>query len=124
MLGEYDRIRRHPKEGLSEALGIPIETVQEIIAELSKASLIVEIPTEKYLYYLPGRDLDAIRVSEVLCTMRNFGEKYTPVSPSLQDQKMVKLLDDLQAAIRNHMQFTIKDIVQDAGVQNRISCNR
>ncbi len=115
---------RWTKEGLSEALGIPIETVQEIIAELSKASLIVEIPTEKYLYYLPGRDLDAIRVSEVLCTMRNFGAKYTPVSPSLQDQKMVKLLDDLQAAIRNHMQFTIKDIVQDAGVQNRIPCNR
>lgn len=115
---------RWSKEGLSEALGIPGETVQEIIAGLTKASLIVEIPTEKYLYYLPGRDLDAILVAEVLFTMRNFGEKYTPLSPSLQDQKMVKLLDDIQDDIRDRMRFTMKDIIQDARMQNRITCNR
>lgn len=117
------RGERWSKEGLSEALSIHVETVQEIITELLKASLIVEIPTEKYSYYLPGRDLDAIRVAEVLFTMRNFGEKYTPVSPSFQDQKMVRILDDLQDAIRNRMRFTMKDIIQDARVQNRITCN-
>ncbi|TVM02969.1 MAG: hypothetical protein CV087_07650 [Candidatus Brocadia sp. WS118] len=110
---------RWSKEGLSEALGIPVETVQEIIAELSKASLIVEIPTENYLYYMPGRDLDAIRVVEVLFTMRDIGEKYTPVSLSVQDQKMVKLLDDLQDATRNRMRFTMKDIIQDTRAENR-----
>lgn len=107
------RDERWSKESLSEALNIPVETVQEIIAGLSKASLIVEIPTEKYLYYMPGRDLDAIGVAEVLFTMRNFGEKYTPVSLSLQDHKIIKLLDGLQDAIRNHMRFTMKDIIQE-----------
>ncbi len=114
---------RWSKERLSEALNISVETVQEIIAELSKASLIVEIPTEKYLYYMPGRDLDAIRVAEVLFTMRNFGGKYTAVSLSLQDQKMVKLLDDLQDTIRNRMRFTMKDIIQDARALNRATGN-
>lgn len=114
---------RWSKERLSEALNISVETVQEIIAELSKASLIVEIPTEKYSYYMPGRDLDAIRVAEVLFTMRNFGGKYTPVSLSLQDQKMVKLLDDLQDTIQNRMRFTMKDIIQDARTQNRATCD-
>ncbi len=111
---------RWSKEGLSEALCIPVETVQEIIAELSKASLIVEIPTEGSFCYMPGRDLDAIRVAEVLFTMRNIGEKYTPVSLAVQDQKIVKLLDDLQDAIRNHMRFTMKDIAQDARAQSGV----
>lgn len=114
------RGKRWSKERLSEALNVPVETVQEIIAELSKVSLIVEIPTEKYSYYMPGRDLDAICVTEVLFTMRNFGEKYTPVSLSLRDQKMVKLLDDLQDAIQNRMRFTMKDIIQDTRAPNRV----
>lgn len=118
------RGERWSREGLSKALNIPAETVQEIVAELSKASLIAEIPAEKYLYYLPARDLDAIHVTEVVFAMRNIGEKYTPVALSLQDQKMVKLLDDLQDAIRDHMRFTIKDIIQDTRAQSKVACNR
>lgn len=103
---------RWSKEGLSEELCIPVETVQEIIAELSKASLIVEIPTEGSFDYVPGRDLDAIRVAEVLFVMRNIGEKYTPVSLAVQDQKIVELLNNLQEVIRNHMRFTMKELLR------------
>jgi YihY family inner membrane protein len=120
----YGKGERWSTEGLSGALSIPIETVQEIISELSKASLIVEIPTEKYLYYMPGKDLDAIHLDEILFAMRNFGEKYMPVSLSPLDQKMVKLLDDLQDAIKHRMRFTMKDIIQDAGAQNMVTCNQ
>ncbi|MCR4291568.1 MAG: YihY/virulence factor BrkB family protein [Candidatus Kuenenia sp.] len=120
----YGKGERWSTEGLSGALSIPIETVREIISELSKASLIVEIPTEKYLYYMPGKDLDAIHLAEVLFAMRNFGEKYMPVSLSPLDQKMVKLLDDLQDAIKHHMRFTMKDIIQDARAQNMVTCNQ
>lgn len=104
--------KRWSKERLSEVLKIPIETVQEIITELSKASLLVEIPDGRYMYYLPARDLDTIHVSEVLFAMRYFGGKYTPLSLSLQDKKMVKLLEDLQHTIQERMQFSMKDIIQ------------
>lgn len=120
----YGKGERWSTEGLSGALSIPIETVQEIISELSKASLIVEIPTEKYSYYMPGKDLEAIHLAEVLFAMRNFGEKYMPVSLSPLDQKMVKLLDGLQDAIMHRMGFTMKDIIQDARAQNMVTCNQ
>jgi hypothetical protein len=44
--------------------------------------------------------------------MRNYGENFKPVQMTIHDQKMEKLIDEIQNAVKNCTQFTIKDIIQ------------
>jgi membrane protein len=104
---------------LSKALNVPYGLVQDIISELLKASLILEIPAEKGIYYVPGRDLGSIHITEVLNAMRNAGEKFEPIPMTLRDQRIARFVDDIQSKIRGSMQITLKDIVQDEKPTNK-----
>ncbi len=100
-------------ERLSNALNAPAGLVQGIISELLKVSLILEIPGERGNYYVPGRDLGSIFMTEVLHAIRNAGEKFNfiPVTPC--DQRMLKFVADTQDKIQEGTQVTLKDIIQE-----------
>ncbi len=103
---------RWSTERLSETLNIPTGVVLDIIREFSESSLILGITTKQKTYYIPGRDPDSISVTEILHVMRNYGENFKPVQMTIHDQKMEKLIDEIQNAVKNCTQFTIKDIIQ------------
>lgn len=78
---------RWSDERLSESLNVPIGLVQYIMSQLSAASLVVEIPVEHDTYYMPGRDIDTMYVSEILSVIRNYGENLEPISMTSYDQR-------------------------------------
>lgn len=98
---------------LSKALNVPYRLVQDIISELLKASLILEIPAEKDIYYVPGRAMESIYMTEVLNVVRNAGEKFEPVPMTLHDQRVARFVEDIQHNFQESIQITLKDIVQD-----------
>lgn len=106
---------RWSDERLSETLNIPAGVVRDIIHEFLVSSLILEVPTKQKTYYAPGRDPDSIYVTEILHVMRNYGENFKPVQMTIHDQKIEKLVDEIQDAVKNCTQFTIKDIIQKLG---------
>lgn len=103
---------RWSDERLSETLNIPTGVVRSIIREFLESSLVLEVPTKQKTYYAPGRDPDSIYISEIINAMRNYGENFKPVRMTVNDQKIEKLIDGMQSAIKNYTQITIKDIIQ------------
>ncbi|MEB2309629.1 MAG: YihY/virulence factor BrkB family protein [Candidatus Brocadiaceae bacterium] len=105
-------------ERLSDALNVPFGLIQDIISGLLKASLILEIPTEKGIYYVPGRDMDSIFITEVLHAMRNAGESLELIPRTLHDQRIARFVEDTQNKIKQGIQVTFKDIIQDEKPSN------
>jgi len=105
-------------ERLSDALNVPFRLIQDIISGLLKASLILEIPTEKGIYYVPGRDMDSIFITEVLHAMRNAGESLELIPRTLHDQRIARFVEDTQNKIKQGIQVTFKDIIQDEKPSN------
>ncbi|HQU31243.1 MAG: YihY/virulence factor BrkB family protein [Planctomycetia bacterium] len=105
-------------ERLSDALNVPFGLIQDIISGLLKVSLILEIPTEKGIYYVPGRDMDSIFITEVLHAMRNAGESLELIPRTLHDQRIARFVEDTQNKIKQGIQVTFKDIIQDKKPSN------
>ncbi len=59
---------------LIERLGLPIEPVQEVLGELERKSLLLESGAEPP-GYLPARDIDVIKLSDVLHAVRTTDEE-------------------------------------------------
>lgn len=103
---------RWSDERLSESLNVPIGLIQDTLSQLSEASLIIEIPVKQDTYYVPGRDIDAIYVSEILSVIRYYGESLEPIIMMPHDQRMARLIDETQNTIKNYLKFTIKEVIQ------------
>lgn len=114
------RGERWSDERLSETLNIPAGIVRDIIHEFLVSSLILEVPTKQKTYYALGRDPDSIFITEILHVMRNYGENFKPVQMTVHDQKIEKLIDEIQAVVKNHTQFTIKDIIKKSEVAGKL----
>jgi len=99
-------------ERFSEDLHVPADTIREITEELAKNSLIVEIPYEKQVSYVPGKDIDSIYVFDVLNALRNSGENLTLACLRNNDKKIQKLIDETQGIIQDKMGITLKEIAQ------------
>jgi membrane protein len=60
-----DDAPRRPPEQLAEMLEVPLPTVEEILDALVRAGLLARTITSAGIGYVPGRDLDVVRVSDL-----------------------------------------------------------
>ena len=99
---------------LTQALGVPMHSVQAVLGALEQANLLVESNDEPPAY-LPARDLDAIAVRQLLEAVRCAGEDRflnpaaLPVSQSVA-QVLSRIDHALSASIGN---VTVKDLASD-----------
>lgn len=98
---------------ISEALGIPLRCVREILSELVNSRLISQVSMEdkKSIYYQPGLDLEKITLKSVLDAMEQSGSDKIPMASSPALDKMTKSLEKVGRMIESSpANIRLKDI--------------
>ena len=82
-------------EQLSQKLGIPIKLINQLVFELVQARILSETVTgeEKTSAYQPARDIEDLKVQDVIDAWESYGTNSIPVKDS-------KELKNLEAALR------------------------
>lgn len=96
-----------------EHLGLPATPLREVLDVLEKAGLVVRTNSEPSSY-LPGKDIDAISLKEVLDAVRGAGEgprssEYRFAAPTQVDD-MMERLDDLTGNVLGKV--TVKSLLR------------
>ena len=99
-------------DGLVQRLGLPLPPVQDVITLLEKGALIVETGDEPPCY-LPARDIDTIKLSDILRVIRMAGEEIMPIEERFLNIPDVKdVLDDLDRSAEQVLgNRSLKDLV-------------
>ena len=98
--------------GLVAHLGIPVEPVSDTIDILKKNGLIVESSSEPP-DYLPGKDLDVIKLKEIIRAVRTYGEKAIFVQKmDLPVPEVEEVMSDIETSVENALgERTLKDMI-------------
>lgn len=99
---------------LIERLALPIEPVQEVLGELEKKSLLVESGAEPP-EYLPARDIDMIRLKDILLAVRTAEENGFALEERFLSQPEVdKVIGEMDNAVVSALgDKTLKAVVEE-----------
>ena len=108
----YHEKARFTTDSLVNRLGLPTESIQEALRHLLRKNLIIEIdgnPGE----YLPAKDIDTMKLYEILDSVREKGEEKDLVDKrSLFQPEVDGVFHRIDKAIENTLgQETIKELV-------------
>lgn len=108
----YHNLPGWTPEALGKRFDVPTEPLGRIFRALEKAHVLVETKSDPPTY-LPARDLDAVRVRDILEIVRTAEEKTQVHSDRIHSEPVVDdIMKRLDMAIRTELgEITVKDLV-------------
>jgi membrane protein len=108
-----ERCPRPTAAALAERLEVPLPTVDEVCEQLARAGVLARAIADHEIGFVPGRDLDTVRVHDVMRAMRvkcAEGDALPRVEPAL-GTRLAQLLADLeQAAVASPHNLTLRQL--------------
>ncbi len=98
---------------ISHSLDIPIRLVRHVVHDLRDISVLSEVTRDEggYPGYMPARDLEKLRVEDVLKALENEGVEDLPVKMDQVFEKISKCLEMLRSDLeKSEWNLKIKDI--------------
>ncbi len=107
----YDK-ERWTHDSLVKYLGLPQNSIEDTIKELERKNLIIEVG-ENTPYYLPSKDIESIKLTEIIDSARVNYETEVLESQHLSEPDVDRVTDKVENAIHTSLgELTLKDLVK------------
>ena len=107
----YHDKEKWTNDSLIKYLGLPQESIEDTIKELEDKNLLLEVG-EDQPYYLPAKDIESIKLSEIVDSARVNNETQILESNHLSKPEVDQITDKIEDAIHTSLgNLTLRDLV-------------